>query len=100
MIHRFLLTLTLGASIAGAQAAPAVGVCDYAHCALSIAPRITALDVVSGADEQRIASLSFLLPRRTDVFASDSIAQRHVVRAFTIRRVAASFTDIGAAVVM
>jgi hypothetical protein len=73
--------------------------CDYRRCALTIIPRLTALDVVRGDDEQRVASLAFLFPRPvTNAFQGNDVARRHAERAFSQRRLGAMLTDlVGAA---
>jgi hypothetical protein len=70
--------------------------CSYLRCALSIAPRLVALDVVRGDGEARVASLAFLWPRDvTRTFFSDSSAHEFAKRALRRRRLAAAMTDIG-----
>lgn len=90
------------ASIAGAQRAPAIdSSCTYAGCALAIIPRLTALDVVRGDREERVASLGFLIPgRMPEIFAIDERAFRHARRAVTYRRIGAALTDLGGAIVL
>lgn len=73
--------------------------CGYTRCALSIAPRLSGLDVVRGDAEQRIASLAFLWPRDvTHAFEADPVATRFAARASSRRRWAAVMTDAGAAI--
>jgi len=75
--------------------------CTYARCALNIIPRITALDVVRGDQEERVASLAFLFPRDMQkTFASSELAQHHAARALTTRRIAAALTDLGGALIV
>jgi hypothetical protein len=70
--------------------------CGYDRCALSISPRLTALDVVRGANEERVASLAFLWPRDVSApFRGDEGALRFAARASRHRRLAAVFTDVG-----
>lgn len=71
-------------------------VCDYTRCALGIIPRVTALDVVRGAREERIASLGFLVPGDVrGAFGDNARAVAHAGRAGRIRRVASLLTDAG-----
>jgi hypothetical protein len=75
--------------------------CDYETCALSIAPRLTGLDVVRGKAETRVASLAFLWPRDpSNAFGPDSLAGRLATRALRQRRIAAAMTNIGFAVAL
>lgn len=70
--------------------------CEYARCALSIAPRLTSLDVVRGEAETRVASLPFLWPGDvTRIFVTDSVALSLAQRAVRHRRLAALMTDVG-----
>jgi len=70
--------------------------CAYDRCALSIVPRLFALDVVRGAREDRVASLAFLLPKRVvPAFVGSEVAERHAAHAFRLRRTAAVLTDLG-----
>jgi hypothetical protein len=72
--------------------------CTYDVCALSIVPRLSGLDVVRGAREERVGTLSFLLPRAVNApFVGSDAAQDHARRALSTRRVAAVLTDIGGA---
>jgi hypothetical protein len=87
-------SLWLPFSAAAAQTADSL--CGYSRCALSIAPRLVALDVVRGDAEVRVASLAFLWPRDVSrTFASDSVAHTFAERAVRHRRVAAVMTDVG-----
>jgi hypothetical protein len=94
-----LLTLFLAAgAIAPAASAQSTPVCDYSRCALTIIPRLTALDVVRGDREERVGSLPFLLPRNiSEVFAGSAPAWAHADRAFSRRRVGAVLTNVGGA---
>lgn len=75
---------------------PAQESCTYERCALGISPRLTALDVVRGGVEQRVASLAFLWPKDVSApFRLDESAMRLAVRASHHRTLAAVFTDVG-----
>ncbi|MGH7616168.1 MAG: hypothetical protein ACREPM_02965 [Gemmatimonadaceae bacterium] len=92
-----LATTLVAASVASAGAQMADSGCTYARCALGILPRLSGLDVVRGAGEQRVASLGFLLPRNvTPAFSGDRSAEAHAAGAVRRRRVAAVLTDLGA----
>src|SRR4051812_44362424 len=87
-----LLTLLLAAgALAPAASAQegnrsAASVCDYSRCALTIIPRLSALDVVRGDTETRVASLAFLFPRSVSaIFDGNDAARRHAARAFSQR---------------
>jgi hypothetical protein len=70
--------------------------CTYERCGLNIVPRLSALDVVRGASEDRVGSLAFLFPRAVSVpFTGNEIAQRHAEHAFSLRRIASALTDVG-----
>jgi hypothetical protein len=87
-------SLSLPFSAAVAQTADSL--CGYSRCALSIAPRLVALDVVRGDAEVRVASLAFLWPRDVSrTFVSDSVAHAFSKRAVRSRRLAAVMTDVG-----
>jgi len=78
-----------------AQAAP-IARCSYDTCALSIIPRLSGLDVVRGASEERIATLGFLAPTSVNrAFLGNAAAESHASRALRIRRVASIMTDLG-----
>jgi hypothetical protein len=100
--HLRRIAAAIGLSFA-ARSALAQGpdsTCRYEYCALSIAPRLLALDVVRGVREERVASLAFLFPARvTSVFAGNEAAEQRATHAFRLRRVAAVLTDVGAIVV-
>lgn len=91
--------LFLGA-LAGQTRAQGSGTiaCDYAQCALNIAPRWNGLAVVRGAEEARVANLNFFWPRDiSSAFAPDAgdgRALAHARRAVRIRRLAAAMTDV------
>jgi len=71
--------------------------CTYATCALNIVPRITALDVVRGNGEYRVASLAFLFPHGVaSAFTPNESAVAHANAAFSRRRVASALIDAGA----
>ena len=81
-------------------AGPAGAPCDsggaYARCALGVAPRLRALDVVRGAQRERAGSLDFFWPRDVGAaFAGSDEAVRHARRALRLRRVGAALTDVG-----
>jgi len=79
--------------------------CDYARCALSIAPRWNGLAAVRGGRNERAANLNFFWPR--DISAAlrgsdaaapgldSAVAQAR--RAVSIRRIGAALTDAGIA---
>jgi hypothetical protein len=72
--------------------------CSYERCALGIAPRLTALDVVRGSNQERVASLAFLWPRGVAApFAGDSASLSHAHTAVRLRRVGAVMTDVAIA---
>ena len=82
-----------------------VGSCDYARCALSIAPTWNGLAVVRGIRSERVANLNFFWPgdissalRGSDTAApgiDSAVAQAR--RAVDIRRIGAALTDAGIA---
>ena len=94
-----LVALLVGATAARAQnPAPA---CDYTRCALTIIPRLNALDVVRGEREEKVGSLPFLLPGRTPaIFAGSDSALSHARRATGVRRIGAALTDLGGALIL
>lgn len=90
-----LIVAVLGVPGAARAQAPDSS-CDYARCSLTIIPRLTALDVVRGAEESRVTSLPFLVPRNpVRIFSANAEARDHASRAFRVRRVAAVLTDLG-----
>lgn len=106
MLNRWLsvgaLAGVFAATVSAPVAAQSAEPCTYARCALSIAPRITALDVVRGEAESRAGSLSFVWPRGGVVaaFDGDDVAQRIARQSVRTRRAAAVFTDLGVAVMI
>jgi len=109
-----LLVLLAGTAprIGGAQATPATrrdlrgASCDYAACALSIAPTWNGLAVVRGVRGQRVANLNFFWPGDVSraLVGSDAAAPgldsavAQAKRAVRIRRIGATLTDAGLAV--
>lgn len=93
----------------GAQPAPArrravpPASCDYAECALSIAPAWNGLAVVRGVDGERVANLNFFWPDDVSraMVGSDAAAPgldsavAQARRAVRIRRIGAALTDAG-----
>jgi hypothetical protein len=102
MLTRCFFAGGLLAISVAAAAAQTSGGCSYATCALGIAPRINALDVVRGDAQTRVGSLSFVWPRATLVrtFDGDARAERLAARSVRTRRVGAALTDAGAMLVV
>jgi hypothetical protein len=99
-LARIAAGVGLSFAVRSARAQTADSSCAYEQCALSIVPRLLALDVVRGAREERVGTLAFLYPSRvTAVFAGSDAAERHAAHAFRLRRVAAVLTDLGVVVV-
>jgi hypothetical protein len=72
--------------------------CVYRTCALGLAPSLISLDVVRGADNERVARLGFFRPGNvTRAFAGSDSALHYGARAEEARGIAAIFTDIGLA---
>lgn len=77
--------------------------CDYATCAMGIAPRWNGLALVRGAAGQQVANLSFFWPRDIsgalgpvgDRVANTDSAEVSIRRAVRLRRIGAAFTDGG-----
>lgn len=92
-------------SVAANANGPITSRCDYATCALSIAPTWNGLAVVHGVQGERVANLNFFWPREisgalggSDARApglDSAVAQAR--RAVRIRRVGAALTDAGLA---
>lgn len=118
MAYRWRASIAVLALIAGttpsvvhtqsAPANPSVAIasrCDYATCALSIAPTWNGLAVVHGVRGERVANLNFFWPRdiSSALGGSDAgapgldsaVAQAR--RAVRIRRIGAVLTDAGLA---
>lgn len=91
--------VALPATRAAAQPPPPAACVDggaYARCALGVAPRLRALDVVRGVERERAGSLDFFWPRDVRAaFAGSDEAERHARRALRRRRVGAALTDVG-----
>lgn len=92
-----LLALALALSASPARAQTRAD-CDYATCALRIAPRLSGLDIVRGDIGARAGSLGFLWPSAslTRAFDGDVEAQRVARASVRRRRMAAALTDAGA----
>lgn len=71
--------------------------CSYLACGLRIAPVWNGLDVVRGAEGQRVSGLGFFWAKdvRPALAVNDSSAA-YAARAVRVRRVAAVLTDAGA----
>lgn len=70
--------------------------CPYSRCALAIAPVWNGLDVVRGAEGQRVTGLGFFWTGDiSHAVAGNDSAVTYAVRAVQVRRVAAVFTDVG-----
>lgn len=77
--------------------------CDYATCAMGIAPRWNGLALVQGAAGQQVANLSFFWPRdisgalrsEGDRVASADSTEVSIRRAVRLRRIGAALTDGG-----
>jgi hypothetical protein len=95
-LTKALLGIALLFAVRSVGAQRADSSCVYEQCALSIVPRLFALDIVRGASEARVGSLAFLYPSRvTAAFTGSDAAQQHAAHAFRLRRVAAVLTDVG-----
>lgn len=91
--------LLVAATLFAARPAPAQSAdvtCVYSECALGLSPTLTGLDVVRGKSSARVASLNFFLPADVSSgFTGNDSAMMYARRAYSTRRTAAAFTDIG-----
>lgn len=94
-MKRIALLLLVVASWLGAQTT-----CDYNRCSLSIAPRLSGLDVVRGTGEPPVASLGFFIPRDVRApFAGNDVATRFALDATRMRRQATVLSMVGGSTV-
>lgn len=99
-----VLSLVLGTRAAAAAPAPPPtrdSTCTYRRCALAVVPAWNGLDVVRGESGERIARLGFFWTGDVSpVFAAEPHARSYAERAVHTRRMAALFTDAGAALLV
>jgi len=101
-----IMLLALVVAVRGAHAAPELPAprdttCTYRRCALAVVPAWNGLDLVRGEAEERVARLGFFWATDVSlVFAGEPQALEHAQRAVRLRRTAAVFTDLGAALLI
>ena len=101
-----IVLLALVAAAPSAHAAPGTQAsrdttCTYRRCALAVVPAWNGLDLVRGEAEERVARLGFFwVTDLSPVFAGEPQALEHARHAVRLRRTAAVFTDLGAALLI